>query len=110
MIYRRQFLVAVVGAPVVVGLGSRVMGHKEAAAAVPAVEPPEHYTYKGHDVTVTYTTDMAHVVIDKKKMVHLERPGPGRFVSHLLPFKEYRVSRKLVENLIDSESAGLFRL
>lgn len=110
MISRRHFLLAAVGAPVVV-LGGRAILRKEAAAAaVPAVEPPEHYTYKGHDVVVTYTDQMAHVVIDKKKMVHLERPGPGRFVSHLLPFKEYRVSRKLVENLIDSESAGLFRL
>jgi len=108
MISRRRFLtgatVVALGATAGVVAGATFGDDTADAAQV------ERFRYKNHDVEITPQGDAAHVLIDKRKMVHAMQVAPGLYSTHLLPFNDYRTLRKLTEDLIDGEESGLFVL
>jgi hypothetical protein len=102
---RRRFMM---GASVaVVGTAAAVTGtlpFDDMPAAAAAGE--ERFTFRGRAVVVQKLGSSAHAVINGRHGVHLERMLDG-FATHLLPFGTYRSPRKLIEDVIQAEDAGL---
>src|SRR5689334_9687535 len=106
MVTRRRFLA-----------GAAVAAAGTAAVTVTAVQNPldlpaasaapgERFRYRNRDVVVTPGANSAHITVNGRHGVHVDRDG-NDYLTHLLPFSAFRSPRKLAEATIDAEDAGL---
>jgi hypothetical protein len=110
MINRRRFMTGAalagagaVGAVVLTGHSPIELPSAEAAPG------DQRFRYRGRDVQITRLPDSAHVLVDGRHGVHLERDG-NAYLTHLLPFSTFADPRQAAVALIDGAADTLFIL
>ena len=66
------------------------------------------FHYGSHAITLTESPDVAALVIDGRRPIHLARPEAGKYYTHLLPFTMYDDSNVLVRDVLDCVRHELF--
>ena len=106
MISRRHYIAGGWALFATIAIGSVVRPFSDTAAVAGPVD--DHFQYRGRTVDVDRHGRDAHVRIDGTRKVHVHRGGPGDgYMTHALPFTEYRSPQLLARAVIDAEAAGL---
>jgi hypothetical protein len=109
VINRRRFLsgAALAGAGVA---GAVVLtGHSPLELPSAQAAGNDKFNYRGRSVEITPLPNSAHVLVDGRHGVHLEREG-NSYQTHLLPFSSFTGPKQAAQALIDGAAETLFIL
>jgi hypothetical protein len=102
---RRRFLIGssvVIAGAAAAGVTIGVLPNTESAAA----DEVQRFSYRGRQVVATVSDTSAHVTVNGRHGIHVERIG-DQYFTHLLPFGSFRSPRELVQAVIQAEDAHL---
>src|SRR5215218_2966956 len=106
MIDRRRFMIGASVATAGVAAGLVATGHNPFEIPSASAAPDERFTYRGRTVVITPLGRSAHITVDGRHGIHVEREG-SEFLTHLLPFSSFRTARLLAQAVIDAAFDGL---